>query len=108
FKVEAVAIITKRAAVNLKDERIFFRGIEIGRLHDPALNFALVLRGLVSDFFDMAGLLLIEEFLIKTREDFARPPGADGDVARYVRAAIGEGDGAGMGYGERAAAVRAG
>ena len=42
FKIEAVAVIAKRAAVNFQDERIFLGGIEIGRLNDPALDFAIV------------------------------------------------------------------
>ncbi len=42
FKVEAVAIIAEGAAVNFKDEWIFFRGIKIWRLNDPAFDFTIV------------------------------------------------------------------
>jgi len=42
FKVEAVAIVGKRAAVNLQNERIFFGGVKIGRVNDPTVNLALV------------------------------------------------------------------
>jgi hypothetical protein len=28
--------------MNLEDERIFFRGVEIGRLDDPAFDFTIV------------------------------------------------------------------
>jgi hypothetical protein len=50
--------------MNLEHERIFFRGIKIGGLNDPTFDFALVFRGLVPDFLDVAGLPLFEEFLI--------------------------------------------
>src|SRR5262249_1489971 len=42
FEIKTVAIIRKWAAVNLDDQRIFLGRIKVGRLNDPALNFALV------------------------------------------------------------------
>ena len=42
FEIEAVAIVGERAAVNFEDQRIFLRGVEIGRLDDPALDLAIV------------------------------------------------------------------
>ena len=44
----------------------------------------------------MAGLFLVEQFLIERGEHFHRAPAIDGDVAGDVRAAVGEGDGAGV------------
>src|SRR5260370_4084937 len=43
FEIEAVAVIAKRSAVDFENERIFFGGIEAGRLENPALDLALVL-----------------------------------------------------------------
>ena len=42
FEVEAVAIVSKRATVNLQDKRIFLGSVEIRRVDDPALDFAVV------------------------------------------------------------------
>src|SRR5579859_2130554 len=42
FKIEAIAVITKRTAVNLENERIFFVGVEIRRLNDPAFDLAAI------------------------------------------------------------------
>src|SRR5579883_2442795 len=42
FKIEAVAIVAERAAVDFEDKGVFFRGIEIGGMDDPALNLAMV------------------------------------------------------------------
>ena len=53
-KIEAIAIVGERAAVNLQDERVFFGGIEIGRLDDPAFDFAFVEGGVVPKLFDGA------------------------------------------------------
>ena len=44
FKIEAVTVVRERPAVNLQDERIFLRSVEIRRMNDPALDLALVLR----------------------------------------------------------------
>src|SRR6266852_1014461 len=40
FEVETVTIVGERTAVNLKNKRIFFGGIEIWRVDDPTLNLA--------------------------------------------------------------------
>src|SRR5256885_16425701 len=58
FKIKAVTVIAERPAVNFENERILFRGVEIRRMNDPALDFALVFRGVVPKFLNMAGLFL--------------------------------------------------
>src|SRR5215472_16511567 len=67
--VEAIAVICKRPAMNLKDQRILLRRIEIRRLHDPSLDFALVNRRLERELFYPTRLLLQEELLIKRSYD---------------------------------------
>src|SRR5712692_6570678 len=42
FKIETVAIVGERTAVNFKDERIFLGRIEIGRVDDPTLDLTIV------------------------------------------------------------------
>jgi len=41
FEIKTIAVISKRSAMNFKNERIFFWRIEIGRLDNPALNLRL-------------------------------------------------------------------
>ena len=40
---EAVAVVGKRSAVNLQDERVLLGRIEARRLDDPPLNLAAIL-----------------------------------------------------------------
>src|SRR5207245_7100636 len=77
FKIEPVAVIPEGSAMNFENERIFFGGIEIGRLNDPALNLALVFRGFVPNFFDAAGHFLLKKFLIDGGEYTHRAAGGN-------------------------------
>src|SRR5216683_893272 len=108
FEIEAIAVVAERTAVNFEDKRIFFGGIEAGRLNDPALDLALVFGGFVPNLFDAAGNPLLQQFLVEGGENPHRAVGGDGDVAGIVGAAVCEGDGAGAGNGEGAATVGAG
>src|SRR5216683_1308921 len=103
FKIETVAIVAEGSAVDFQDQRIFFGGIEAGRLNDPGLNFALVFGGFVPNFLDMPGNFLLQQFLIEGGENLHGAIGEDGDFAGLVGTAIGEGDGASAGDGEGAA-----
>src|SRR5258708_5842581 len=42
FKIETVAVVGERTAVNFKNKRIFLGRIEIRRVDDPALDLAIV------------------------------------------------------------------
>jgi len=69
--------------VNLEDEGIFLRAIEIRRLDDPALDFALVEGGFVPELLDGAQFLEGEELAIERGEDaeFRVGKRSDRDVA---------------------------
>src|ERR1700674_1279741 len=105
FKVKAVTVVGKGAAMNLKDERIFFCRIEIGRMDDPTLNLVVVFRRFEPDLLDVTRLFLFEQFLIERSQDFHRTVIENGEVAGIVRTAVGEGDQAIVSQGKRAAAA---
>src|SRR6266852_3185449 len=108
FEIEAVAVVAEGSTVNFEDERIFFGGIEGGRLNDPALDLALVFGRFVRNFFDVAGNFLLQQFRVDRGQNSHRAADGDGDVAGIVGPAIGEGDGAGARDREGAATVGAG
>ena len=43
FEIEAITVIGKRPAVDLKDQGILLGGIKSRRLDDPSLDFAMIL-----------------------------------------------------------------
>src|SRR5216683_2873928 len=108
FEIEAVAVVAEGSTVNFEDERIFFGGIEGGRLNDPALDLALVFGRFVRNFFDVAGNFLLQQFRVDRGQNSHRAADGDGDVAGIVGPAIGEGDGTGARDREGAATVGAG
>jgi len=83
LKIETVAIVGERTAVNLEDERIFFGGIEIGWLDDPAFDLALIEGGVVPKFLDGADFFGGKEFVVERSEDvkFGIGEGGGGYIA---------------------------
>ena len=65
--LEDVAVGGVRAAVDVEDERIFFRRVEIGRLLHPRLD-AFPIEALVPDLFRLGQVELLEELLVYPRE----------------------------------------
>src|SRR6185437_6241676 len=70
FDVEAIAVIGEWAAVNFEEQRIFFRGVEIGRLDEPAFDFALINGRVEPELLSGAGFFLREQFAIERGDDF--------------------------------------
>src|SRR5260370_24151366 len=73
--IEGHAVHGERAPVNFEDERILFRGIEIGRLDHPALHFGVAAGGEV-DLFGFGEALAGEE----ARVDVGQPGDFSGSV----------------------------
>ena len=73
-----------------------FDGVEVGRLEDPALDLAAVLRRLVDDLLERAERAAGEEVGVDGGEHLgrARAGATDGDVARHVGPRVGHGVGA--------------
>ena len=103
FKIEAIAVIGKRAAMNLEDQWILFRSVEIRRLDDPALNFAMIFGGFVPDLFDVTERSSRKKALVYLGQDL-RPRGlldANGDFPRQIRSRMCQGKSASFRDGKR-------
>src|SRR5215475_7668157 len=64
---EVEAVSRMRPAVNFQNERVLLRGIEIGRLLNPALNLPPV-EARVPDLFGGCEVELREEFVVDLRQ----------------------------------------
>src|SRR5262245_18551692 len=100
FEIERAAVLGDRPAVNLQNQWIFLRRVEPWRLDDPALNLAVVLRGLIPDLFDLADLFPGEQIFVDGGQDFdlAVSQHSGGDVARIARVALDDREGAALRY----------
>src|SRR5207237_2819184 len=63
FVLEDVAVSRVRSAMNIKNERIFFRRTKIWRLLDPRLN-CLSIETLVGNFFGFCEIEFREELFV--------------------------------------------
>src|SRR3989304_759575 len=91
FDIESVSVVGEGSAVNLENQRVLSRGVEIRGLQEPALYFPAVLRRVVPDLLDIAELLSREQILVHRGQDldFGVSHRAHRDVARHMGTAVG-------------------
>ncbi len=103
---ERGAVVGEGPAVDLQDQRVRPGRVEARRLHDPALDPAPVVGGLVPDLLDLSQGLVAQEVPVEPGQPPGLHPGADdGHVCWMVGPPVGEGHPISAAHGEGAAAV---